>query len=547
MPGAASVHALLTALDPEQRAAAALPDGPAQIIAPAGSGKTTTLIARLGVLIDRGHEPERILVLTFNRDAAGELRARIASRLAPLVPSAERIEVRTLHAIGRRILLDSGWRGRLIAERSPLLRAARRAVALASQDAPTLPTLDELDTAVSAVKLGGRSVCEATAAVIAEYQTLLDRRCALDFDDLVARAVALLRGDAALRATWQARFNHVLVDEFQDVDAAQLRLISLLAEPERNVFAVGDDDQTIYAWRLADVRRILDFDRVYPDARRVMLATNYRCPAAVVGASRRLIGVNLERFAKPIDAAPGSCADPRDVATFPLDVSDWPHRLAELAKRRADAGSRVCFLARTRAELMPVALALIRRGVRHAMAAATPIEAGPVINLMDVLRHTEGEPYAVIEAARRARGWHRAAQEDDLSPDEHDAVDALLGWASAYRDGREFVTSFDAARARLSELRRPDAPVHLMTVHGAKGLEFPLVVVVGFEEDRFPNRRAVVSAADPARALEDERRLAYVALTRASEQLVLAFHPDRPSRFVAELGVPIRRPRVRRR
>jgi len=150
------VAPLLDALDPEQRAAATLPDGPAQIIAPAGSGKTTTLIARLGVLLTRGVPAERIAVATFNREAAAELSARIASRLGPLVPGADKVEVRTLHALARQVLLDAGDPVHLLADRLPLLRAARRRV-LAGQapDAEPLPDAAALDTILSAWKVEG--------------------------------------------------------------------------------------------------------------------------------------------------------------------------------------------------------------------------------------------------------------------------------------------------------------------------------------------------------------------------------------------------------
>ena len=187
---APAAHGLLASLDAEQRAAAMLPDGPAQIIAPAGSGKTTTLIARLGVLLDRGVAADRIGVVTFNRDAAAELTARIASRLAPHVPGAAAIEVRTLHAMARQVLIDAGRPVRLVPDRLPLLRAARR-------------------------------------------RALTERPVVGDGDDPPPEPPD----------RWQARFSHLCVDEFQDVDAAQLRLVRILAAPEDNLFVVGDDDQ----------------------------------------------------------------------------------------------------------------------------------------------------------------------------------------------------------------------------------------------------------------------------------------------------------------
>jgi superfamily I DNA/RNA helicase len=242
--------ALLESFDPEQRAAAMLPDGPAQIIAPAGSGKTTTLIARLGVLLGRGVGPDRIGVVTFNRDAAAELSARIASRLATHVPGAEAIEVRTLHAMARQVLLDAGRPVRLLADRLPMLRAARRralaersVVADSHDPPPEPPDPAALDTIVSAWKVEGRAPPPEAAATVDAFAALLAIRGQIDFDDLVVGAVAALEANQDLRGRWQARFSHLCVDEFQDVDAAQLRLIQLIAAPEDNLFVVGDDDQ----------------------------------------------------------------------------------------------------------------------------------------------------------------------------------------------------------------------------------------------------------------------------------------------------------------
>ncbi len=244
---------ILAALDPEQRAAATLPDGPAQIIAPAGSGKTTTMVARLAVLLSRDVPPERICVVTFNRDAALDLSGRIERRLAPSMPAARAIEVRTLHALARQVLLDVGEGRNVVADRLPLLRAARRRVLL---EAPSVacPAPSQLETILSAWNIEGRSPPEEARLVLEAYADLMRIRGAVDFDDLVVRACDLLATDPRLRLRWQTRFSHVCVDEFQDVDAAQLRLVRLLATPEDNLFVVGDDDQTIYAWRLADVK-----------------------------------------------------------------------------------------------------------------------------------------------------------------------------------------------------------------------------------------------------------------------------------------------------
>ena len=527
--------ALLGTLDPEQRAAALLPDGPAQILAPAGSGKTTTLVARLGVLLDRGVAPERILVLTFNREAALELSARIAARLAPAVAGAAKIEVRTLHALGRQIVLDAGDTRRIVADRSPLLRAARRRVAARSTTPSVIPEADALDTAVSAWKLEGRPAGPEAREVIGEYQASLDAKRSVDFDDLIAGSMRILESRPALRARWQNRFSHLLVDEFQDVDAAQFSLVALLAEPERNLFVVGDDDQTIYAWRLADVRRMLDFGIAYPGATQVMLATNYRCPPDVVRASRQLIDHNRERFAKRIEAGARHVAGAAAIVTLATNDARATERLARLASG-VTAAARLCFLARTRSELWPIALELLRAGIPHTTALPAPLEAAPVVELLSVLGREppDAQPASLLQRLRRSRGWSRT--DDALSADDHAALDAVLGWASSEPTVGTFLRRCGDARRRLAELRDRDAPVELVTVHGAKGREWQTVVILGWEEERFPNRRAIVQALDPARALEEERRLGYVALTRATGRVILVFDPARPSPFLAEMS-----------
>jgi DNA helicase II / ATP-dependent DNA helicase PcrA len=531
------VGPILAALDPEQRAAATLPDGPAQIIAPAGSGKTTTMVARLAVLLSRGVEPSRICVVTFNRDAALDLASRVAKRLGPRVPDATSIEIRTLHALARQVLLDAGEGSNILPDRLPLLRAARRRHA--ATEGSLLPDAAQLDTWLSASKVEGRDPPAEAAGVLRTYEELLRARGAVDFDDLVVRAGTLLAADSPLRHRWQRRFAHVCVDEFQDVDAAQLRLVRLLAAPEDNLFVVGDDDQTIYAWRLADVRRILRFADDYPAARRVMLATNYRCPATVIEASARLVGCNRERFVKPIRVPAGVSPDTHAISVSSSSETGWPDRMARLAAASERSGQTLCFLSRTRSELTPLLLSLVRAGVRHTAASPPIVDSERVLELIEAARDVRdgGHPFHVLRRLRLGRGWDRASPSGDLLSDEdHAALDALLGWSTAFRTLDTFAAAFADARARIAALRDPDAPVELATVHASKGREWETVVLVGFEADRIPNRRSLVDADDPARALEEERRLAYVAVTRATRRLILAFDPARPSPFLAEMG-----------
>jgi hypothetical protein len=225
----------------------------------------------------------------------------------------------------------------------------------------------------------------------------------------------------------------------------------------------------------------------------------------------------------------------RQLLAFATDAPDWPDRLVALAGAAA-AGGSVCFLARTRTELTPIMLALVRAGLPHRTSLPAPVEAEPVVALAEALRGSPGSgpPFEPLRRLRSARRWTRA--EDELGDDEHAALDAFLGWSAGFSSGAAFLEGYDAARERIAALRDPAAPIELVTVHGAKGREWQTVVIVGFEEDRFPNRRALLGAAIRERAIEEERRLAYVALTRARRQLVLAFDPARPSRFLAEMG-----------
>ncbi len=529
---------MLAALDDEQRAAATLPDGPAQIIAPAGSGKTTTMVARLAVLLARGVPPDQICVVTFNRDAAVDLAARVERRLSPTTPAASSIEIRTLHALARQVLLDAGEGRNIVADRLPVLRAARRRVH-AADPSIALAEPSQLETWLSAWKIERREPPAEARPILDAYADLLRVRGAVDFDDLVVRACHLLETDARLRLRWQSRFLHVCVDEFQDVDAAQLRLVRLLAAPEDNLFVVGDDDQTIYAWRLADVRRILRFSDDYPAARRVMLATNYRCPPSVVAASARMVAFNRERFVKPIRSPANVELDPTAIAAWDAANPSSGDALARLAAVEDEAGRSLCFLARTRGELIPILLALTRAGVRHTTAIPPLVESERVVALVDAARGLEARehPFHVFRRLRAGRGWVRDSPAADLlGDDDHLALDALLGWATGFARTDAFVAAYDAARARIAALRDPAAPVELATVHASKGREWETVVLIGFESDRIPNRRSLVDADDGDRAMEEERRLAYVAVTRATRRLILAFDPARQSPFLGDLG-----------
>lgn len=219
--------------------------------------------------------------------------------------------------------------------------------------------------------------------------------------------------------------------------------------------------------------------------------------------------------------------------------------MARFAAAEDAAGRSLCFLSRTRGELTPILLALIHAGVRHATVIEPIVEAAPVVALCDAVRDSGDarHPFHVLRAHRRARGWARGdPAADQLSDEEHAALDALLGWSAAFPTLDALLHGYDAARSRIAALRDPSAPVELATVHASKGREWETVVLLGFEDGRMPNRRSIVDADDPERALEEERRLAYVAVTRAGRRLILAFDPKRPSPFLPEMGLRLTAP-----
>jgi superfamily I DNA/RNA helicase len=521
-----SVTDRLARLAPDQRAAATMSPGPVLCVAPAGSGKTTTLVARIAWLVDRGIDPATIAALTFNRRAAEELNGRLGAALEPLGVTPGTVRVRTFHALGREILRDAGVFVDRLVDRAELLREI--APGLSTQ------TVARLDTAFSRLKLDLQAdpvsaARDPAAGPVVQawiaYERALADRGALDFDDLVRRALERLERSPVLLDCWRAACAHVLVDEAQDLDRSQLDLALLLAAPENRIFLVGDDDQSIYGWRLADVRRVLGLASALPGLRRVDLVTNYRCPRAVVERAVRLIETNRERFAKRIQAGPAAAGR---VVLAPAADDDAVRIRRVLESWPADASTRAV-LARTNAELRPAAVAALELDLPFRAPGVELLVESPLIE--PILEAVAGTDPALPLLARVAASTSALGSDRQLAG-------AMLGWAAGYRDLPAFHSAIVKTRIRLAALRRDDAPLTLATAHGTKGLEWDHVAVVGMEMGRFPSRRSVESAPEPARALEEERRLAYVAWTRARRSLTLLYDPAVPSPFLLEAFTP---------
>jgi superfamily I DNA/RNA helicase len=373
------------------------------------------------------------------------------------------------------------------------------------------------------------------ARTFAAYEREIERRGGLDFDDLVARSLWLLSRDTTVLARWRDRCTHLLVDEAQDLDRSQLRLALLLAAPANRIFLVGDDDQSIYGWRLADVRRLLGLaESSLPGLTRVDLETNYRCPAPVLERSVRLVEHNQERFAKVIRAREGASGS---LVLAPSAADDLDRIGAVLASwRQLAPPATFAVLARTNRELQPAAVAAVRLGIPfRAAELLLPIDLPEVDAALDGMGALAAMPDRDIPNLLPLIGELRQAP---AAGQDGDALAALLGWAAGCRDLQEFRDRIQAFRARLADLRRDDAALTLATAHGTKGLEFDHVAVVGLDEGRFPSARSVAEAVEPERALEEERRLAYVAWTRARRSLTLVYGPGAPSPFLLEAFSP---------
>jgi len=565
-----SVAERLDRLAPDQRAAATAPPGPVLCVAPAGSGKTTTLVARIAWLVATGADPADITAVTFNKRAADEMAVRVDAALEPLGLPAGAVRVKTFHALGREILVDGGGAVEPLLDREAVLRdmwpdISRGAIRILDDAFSRL----KLDVGVTAAEVGTDPEPGPIARAFLAYEAALADQGGLDFDDLVARSLRLLEARPRLLARWRESCRDLLVDETQDVDRTQLRLALLLAAPANRIFLVGDDDQTIYGWRLADVRRVLALADSLPGLRRIDLTVNYRCPRPVIQRAVRLVAHNEERFVKTIRAGP--TAEGRLILA--PDASDETVRIRHVFESWPDDGGTRAVLARTHAELLPAAAAALEMGLpfraprlrflsedlrvdailaavgraaeqpaARAAAAETvvdPSAGGALLPQLVAVARLGLEPVTLPSAAPRTAA-EAATDVDGRDLDEPlpietgDLLAAMIAWAAPYRSLTDFAAAIERQRRLVAELRRDDATLTLATVHSTKGLEFDHVAVIGLDAGRFPSARSIRDSAEPARALEEERRLAYVAWTRARRSLTLVYDPASPSQFLLE-------------
>jgi len=638
---------ILDGLNPAQRQAAQATAGPVLILAGAGSGKTRVLTYRIAHLIcELGLPPWNLLAVTFTNKAAGEMRARVEALVGP---AAQQLWIGTFHAICARLLrqsaaafgLDRNFTIYDEEDRRALMRRVLESLRIPERDLAPRAAIAQISRAKNAMVDPGLFAQEAgfqrqtMAQVYAAYEAELRRNHAFDFDDLIAEPVRQLQRHPEVLERYQERFHHVLIDEYQDTNRPQYLLASLLAARHRNLCVVGDDDQSIYQFRGADLRNILDFERDYPDAQVVRLEQNYRSTARILQAANAVIGRNQNRKGKELwtqgpEGEPlrlVECADDRGEARFVVQTIGRLVRVEGLAPGqvavlyRTNAQSRALEEELQRSGLPYVIVGSIRfyerKEVKDALAylrllanpaddlsllrvintprrgigdtavdhlqryaqqrqlslsdALTRLDEIPELNprsrksmvSFSVLLKKLGERKAELEFPELGQevleesGYLDMLQEEKGEEAEarRENLEQLLAFMNEFSQEQEEPTleAFLEVIALMApddatgkEQDRRDA-VSLMTLHSAKGLEFPAVFLCGMEENLFPTSRAVEEEKSQRNtlAVEEERRLCYVGITRAERFLWLTCASQRftygslteatPSRFLAEI------------
>ena len=663
----------LSSLNPEQRIAVQQTEGPLLILAGAGSGKTRVIAHRIAYLIaEKGVAPWNILAVTFTNKAAQEMRQRVQRLLrdqqlssAPLVSTFHSLCVRILRQDIEK-LGEKYTRTFTIYDQDDSLRLVKNAVKDLGYDEKHLG-LRATQAAISAAKNRGEDVDAfaaraeyvddrraAMARVYATYEERLRANNALDFDDLLIKTVRLLRHSPEVREKYNNKFRYILVDEYQDTNSLQFALISLLTEKQQNIAVVGDEDQSIYKWRGADIANILNFEKSFPNTTTIRLEQNYRSTQTILNVAGSVVKHNIERKGKNLWTsnpqgekvryyqAYDADAESRFVASKILEHRNHEHDLRAAVLYRTNSQSRNFEEAMRRAglpynivggfsfyERMEVrdiiaylklalnptdSIALQRvinsppRGIGKQTIdelARRANEAGlslwetislvidkpenlsaravsalksfrKIVRRLGEIAGSDGHPET--EKARRgddnesAVSGHRSlvvysvsdivkaaildtGYENALKGEKTDEAEArlenlqeLVNAAVDYDEqGIEGLREFIDHSALVSDADqyKRDAPVTLMTAHSAKGLEFPLVFIVGLEDGLFPHSR---SATDPAE-LEEERRLCYVAMTRAERFLYVTHAMKRrvygeelasePSQFLNEMPLDL--------
>ena len=612
----------------EQEEAIMHRDGPAMVLAGPGAGKTYVITNRVKALIDEyGVKPEQILVVTFSKAAAVEMKERFE-----MLTGGRRLPVRfgTFHSVFFQILrLAYHYEVKDIATpalKYRFLEETLNETGYGVDDKKEF--LSDIEKEISRVKGEGIEIdCYFSSACSAEifqkmyrgYQEKLQRHRCLDFDDMVVYTYQLLKEREDIRRRWQAQFRYLLIDEFQDINRLQYETVCMLAEPENNLFIVGDDDQSIYGFRGAKPGIMLSFPKRFPDTKQIVLGVNYRCSDEIMKAAERLIGKNNERYEKHIVANKGKeqPVHMKKCENLPDEAEKIVAQI-QMYQKEGIAYQEMAVLFRTNMQMRLLAGKLMEHGVPFTMRENLPnlfdtwmakdimcylqlalgnrsrekflkIANRPVRYLSrtaftepevsfdklrayyavknqewmeeriwnfeyDLKNLASLSPYAAIHFIRKGIGYDEFlktyADERNVNADDwFDVLDEMQEMARDKKSIPEFLSFVENYGDTLEEIRqeqkkqqvKEEPGVSLMTMHASKGLEFPVVFVPTLNEDIVPYRKAVQEGN-----LEEERRMLYVAMTRAKTYLHLSFVKERfhkeaePSPFLYEISPALR-------
>lgn len=608
----------------EQKEAIMHRDGPAMVLAGPGAGKTYVITNRVKALIDEyGVKPEQILVVTFSKAAAVEMKERFE-----MMTGGRRLPVRfgTFHSVFFQILrLAYHYEVKDIATPALKYRFLEETLNETGYEVDDKKEfLSDIEKEISRVKGEGIEIdCYFSSACSAEifqkmyrgYQEKLQRHRCLDFDDMVVYTYQLLKEREDIRRRWQAQFRYLLIDEFQDINRLQYETVCMLAEPENNLFIVGDDDQSIYGFRGAKPGIMLSFPKRFPDTKQIVLGVNYRCSDEIMKAAERLIGKNNERYEKHIVANKGKeqPVHMKKCENLPDEAEKIVAQI-QMYQKEGIAYQEMAVLFRTNMQMRLLAGKLMEHGVPFTMRENLPnlFDTWMAKDIMCYLQlalgnrsrekflkianrpvrylsrtaFTESEvsfdklrayyavknqewmeeriwnfeydlknlaslsPYAAIHFIRKGIGYDgflkTYADERNVNADDwFDVLDEMQEMARDKKSIPEFLSFVENYGDTLEEIRqeqkkqqvKEEPGVSLMTMHASKGLEFPVVFVPTLNEDIVPYRKAVQEGN-----LEEERRMLYVAMTRAKTYLHLSFVKERfhkeaePSPFLYEIS-----------
>lgn len=629
---------LFTGLNPEQKRAVETTEGPLLILAGAGSGKTKTLTHRIAYLIaTRKATPFNILAVTFTNKAAREMRERVAVLLNENPDNRSFMPfMGTFHSICVRLLRQDGEyaglpRNFVIFDEGDRLAAVKQATKQLMLDEKSFPprslaslisnAKNELVRPSEFINLGSGPLHKAASQVFPLYEKILKDNSALDFDDLISKTVQLLQAHKPVREKWQNQFGYIMIDEYQDTNAAQYKLVKLLTNDKHNIAVVGDDWQSIYSWRGADFRNILNFEKDYPKTAIIKLEQNYRSTKAILDAAHAVITKNSHRSDKKLwtIAGEGKAVAIVQVANERAEAEAIARRVQNMVDLQVNRYQDFAVLYRTNAQSRVIEEIMIRYGVPYRIVGGVRfydrkeikdvmaylrllyqpndrVSFERIVNVptrgvgtkslqnfydwqslnklslqqaldsvIDAVELTTKARSALAELGDILRSLRELVSEttlpglldsllrrinyfdflDDKTPQgesRQENVKELIGVAQNYQDlGLDGFLEEMALISDLDTANFGNNAVTLMTLHAAKGLEFPVVFITGLEETIFPHSRALYDQAE----MEEERRLCYVGMTRAKEELYLSYATSRmlygglqhnpPSRFLSDI------------